>query len=91
MSFKAVVPLAVAASLALPAVATGAECPVAPDPSALPDAAALKRMSAFEARLGSRPTGSRAQARFVASLRTAMRAVPGVSLSEIPLSREPME
>ena len=84
MSFKALAPLAIAASLVLPASALAAECPVAPDPSALPDAAALKRMTTFEAQLGSRPTGSRAQARFVASLRMAMRAVPGVKLSEIP-------
>jgi hypothetical protein len=68
--------------LAFPATASAA-CPTAPDPAALPDAAALKSMTRFEAKLGARPTGSVAHQRFVQSLLTQLRAIPGVKLSRI--------
>jgi hypothetical protein len=70
-----------ACALAVPS-ARAATCPVAPDPGALPDAAALKEMNAFEASLGVRPTGSTAHARFVDWIRDQLRTIPGVQLSE---------
>src|SRR5262245_3247132 len=69
--------------------AFGAMCPTAPDPAALPDAAALADMNAFVARLGVRPTGSRAHARYVDWIRRRLQEIPGVALSELdfPIDR----
>jgi hypothetical protein len=82
VSFK-LVPILLA--LALPATATAADCPTAPDPAQLPDAAALKAMTAQMAGPGARPTGSAAQAHYIAAIRTALRAIPGVQLSQTKL------
>jgi hypothetical protein len=69
------------AVLALPAGAHAATCPVAPDPSALPGADALRSMNAVIAK-GARPTGGVRQQRYVRWLRDQMRAVPGIELEE---------
>jgi hypothetical protein len=68
---------------------SGAQCPTAPDPAALPDAAALREMNAFVAGLGVRPTGSHAHARYIGWIRRQLQAVPGVELSELefPIDR----
>jgi hypothetical protein len=68
-------------AVALPAAARAA-CPVAPPPSALPDAATLQNMNAFLGRLGSRPTGSTQQNAYIAWIRRQVQAIPGVKLSE---------
>ncbi len=66
---------------AAPAAAAGT-CPATPDPAALPDAAGLKQMNAFVAQLGSRPTGSVAQARYVDWIRRQLRTVPGLQIDD---------
>jgi hypothetical protein len=77
--------LAVFVLLVAPAPALAA-CPVAPDPSALPDAASLKELNTFVAQLGVRPTGSPAQASYVAWIRSQLADVPGISMGEIPFT-----
>jgi hypothetical protein len=69
--------------------AAQAPCPVAPDPAALPDAAALRKMNAFVAKLGARPTGSRTHARYVEWIRRQLARIPGVTVDEIeyPIQR----
>ena len=66
-----------------------APCPVAPDPAALPDAAALRKMNAFVAKLGSRPTGSRAHARYIEWIRRQLARIPGITVDELeyPIQR----
>jgi hypothetical protein len=68
---------------------SGAQCPTAPDPAALPDAAALREMNAFVAGLGVRPTGSHAHVRYIGWIRRQLEAIPGVELSELefPIER----
>ena len=67
-----------------PARTQPVECPVAPDPAALPDAAALRKMNAFVDKLGARPTGSRSHARYVDWIRRELRKIPGVEVTELP-------
>jgi hypothetical protein len=83
--------LAVLATLALGATpaaarrgrsAVLAQCPLAPDPSALPDVATLRAQNAFVASLGVRPTGSAAQNRYIRWIRRQLRTVPGAQVSE---------
>jgi hypothetical protein len=71
-----------AVALSSPSAASAAGCPVAPDPSALPGSSALRDMNSVVARLGDRPTGSAAQNAYIDWIRTQMRAVPGVQMSE---------
>src|SRR5205085_10199948 len=59
-----------------------ADCPIAPDPAALPDAAGLRAMNAFLGPLGARPTGSPEQAAYVDWIRRQVKTIPGVQLSE---------
>src|SRR4051795_2337017 len=59
-----------------------ADCPVAPPPGALPDAAGLRAMNAFLGPLGARPTGSPQQAAYIDWIRRQVRAIPGVKLTE---------
>src|SRR4051794_20233509 len=59
-----------------------ADCPVAPAPGALPDAAGLRSMNAFLGPLGARPTGSPQQRAYIDWIRHQVRAIPGVKLSE---------
>lgn len=58
-------------------------CPTTPDPHALPSAATLERMNAFVARLGVRPTGSAAQADYIAWIQRQLRALHGVRVREL--------
>src|SRR4051812_26977219 len=71
------------------APADGSACPVAPDPAALPSAAQLKQMNSFVAKLGVRPTGSRAHARYIAWIRKQLKTVPGIQTSDLsfPINR----
>src|SRR5688572_33041800 len=64
-------------------------CPTAPDPTALPDAATLRKMNAFVDRLGSRPTGSKTHHRYVDWIRRRLRKIDGVTLQELdyPIER----
>lgn len=75
--------------LAAPSRAQTVSCPTAPDPGALPDAAALKKLNTFVAGLGVRPTGSSAQNRYVKWIRGQLKKIPGVTLSDIqfPIDR----
>src|SRR3954453_6769019 len=59
-----------------------ADCPVAPAPGALPDAAGLRAMNAFLGPLGARPTGSPQQTAYIDWIRRQVRAIPGVKLTE---------
>lgn len=76
-------------ALAGPGRAGGATCPVAADPAALADAAALRKMNAFVDRLGVRPTGSPAHVRYIDYLRRRLRKIPGITLTEdaFPIER----
>jgi hypothetical protein len=86
------VPIALAIALLLPgaraaAVSTSVppsatSCPVAPDPSALPDAATLREMNSVVAALRVRPTGSGAQNAYIKWILRQLTKVPGVALSE---------
>jgi hypothetical protein len=60
-----------------------AQCPTAPDPAALPSAAQLRQMNSFVAKLGVRPTGSRAHARYIAWIRKQLKTVPGVQTRDL--------
>lgn len=75
-----------ACALAAPA---RAQCPIAPDPGALPDAAALEKDNAFVARLGLRATGSKTHGRFVNWIRRRLRKIDGLELAELeyPIER----
>jgi hypothetical protein len=103
MSFKARVVGGLGVAALAGAVATGAstaggqtpaapgasDCPVAPDPAALPSAAQLKQMNTFVAKLGSRPTGSRAHARYVGWIRKQLKTIPGIQTTDLrfPINR----
>src|SRR4051812_44153298 len=65
------------------APADGSACPVAPDPAALPSAAQLKQMNTFVAKLGARPTGSRAHARYIAWIRRQLKTIPGITTRDL--------
>jgi hypothetical protein len=60
----------------------GGGCPVAPDPSGLPDAATLREMNSFVAALGVRPTGSAAQNAYIKWILRELRGVPGAKVAE---------
>src|SRR4051812_38660996 len=66
-----------------PAPVGASDCPVAPDPAALPSAARLKQMNSFVAKLGARPTGSRSHARYIAWIRRQLSGVPGLRTSDL--------
>jgi hypothetical protein len=76
------VPGAGAATPGATALASAASCPVAPDPSALPDAAKLREMNSVLTGVGGHPTGSPAQGRYISWILTQLRAVPGAQISE---------
>jgi hypothetical protein len=73
---------ATAAATAATVPAVGSSCPVAPDPSSLPDAAALRDMNSVIGSLGVRPTGSRAQNIYIKWIRSRLKTVPGAQISE---------
>src|SRR4051794_800097 len=58
-------------------------CPVAPDPAALPSPAQLRQMNSFVAKLGARPTGSRAHARYIAWIRKQLGTIPGIQTRDL--------
>jgi hypothetical protein len=71
-----------AASPRANAPASPAICPVAPEPSALPDAAKLREMNSVLTGVGGHPTGSAAQGRYINWILSQLRAVPGAQISE---------
>jgi hypothetical protein len=83
--------LAVAATATIPIAAPAGNaaprragpCPTGPAASALPSVAALKRMNAFVAGLGVRPTGSAAQMKYIAWIRRQLEAIKGVQLRDL--------
>jgi len=66
-----------------------AQCPIAPDPAALPDARELRKMNAFVARLGARPTGSPAHVRYLDWIRRGLKKIEGITVEEttFPIDR----
>ena len=68
---------------ALPATASAAGCPARVSPAQFDSKRWLRGLNALESRLGPRPTGSAAQARFVAALERRMKAIPGVRVRSI--------
>jgi hypothetical protein len=76
------VPGARAASPPANPPASAATCPVAPDPSVLPDAAKLREMNSVLTGVGGHPTGSPAQGRYINWILSQLRAVPGAQISE---------
>lgn len=83
---RMVVALVVVAALAGKAAA---QCPVAPDPNALPSARELRKMNAFVARLGLRATGSKAHARYVEWIHRSLKKISGITVEEttFPIAR----
>ena len=65
-----------------PAVPSAAGCPVAPDPSALPDAATLREMNSVVAALRVRPTGSGAQNTYIKWILRQLAKVPGAAVNQ---------
>jgi len=85
-------PAALAAAMVALASATGASaqtpvlpsgCPTVPDPAALPSAAELKTMNSFVDKLGVRPTGSHAHARYISWIRKQLKPIPGIQTSDL--------
>jgi hypothetical protein len=84
--------LAIAAAIGLLASVAGAatprahaaavSCPVAPDPSALPDAAKLRELNSFVGGLGVRPTGSPSHNKYIAWVLRQLRTIQGAQISE---------
>ncbi|HEY2398509.1 MAG TPA: hypothetical protein VGH78_05900 [Solirubrobacteraceae bacterium] len=84
-------PAAIVLALMLPGAGAGAPagglagaagCPVAPDPSALPDAATLREMNSIVAALHVRPTGSGAQNAYIKWILRQLSKVPGAAVTE---------
>src|SRR3954462_4783590 len=65
------------------AQAPSTDCPAAPGASALPTAAQLRQMNTYMAKLGARPTGSRAHARYIAWIRKQLKTVPGIQTRDL--------
>src|SRR3954453_17938036 len=80
---------AIAAVVALCGTARAADCPTAPDPAKLPDAAGLKKMNAFLGPLGARPTGSPGQQVYIDWIRRELATGPGARGTEVgnPINR----
>ncbi|HEV3282678.1 MAG TPA: hypothetical protein VG010_00610 [Solirubrobacteraceae bacterium] len=57
-------------------------CPVAPDPSALPDAAKLREMNSILSGVGGHPTGSPAQVKYIRWILRQLHTVHGAKVSE---------
>jgi hypothetical protein len=74
---------------ALPGASAAASCPVAPDPAALPNAERLRDMNRFVAKLGARPTGSKAQQKYIRWIRDQIKTVPGIQTTDLkyPINR----
>src|SRR3954466_15715248 len=72
-----------------PAPPGASDCPVAPDPAALPSADRLKQMNSFVAKLGARPTGSKSHVRYINGIRKQLKTVPGIQTRDIayPINR----
>jgi hypothetical protein len=75
-------PGARAAAVSPPALPSATGCPVAPDPSALPDAATLREMNSVLAPLHVRPTGSGTQNTYIKWILAQLKKVPGLAISE---------
>src|SRR3954466_10670136 len=58
-------------------------CPVTPDPATLPSAPQLRQMNSYVAKLGARPTGSRAHARYIAWIRKQLKTIPGLETTDL--------
>src|SRR3954466_4557341 len=58
-------------------------CPVTPDPATLPSAPQLRQMNSYVAKLGARPTGSRAHARYIAWIRKQLKTIPGLQTRDL--------
>ncbi|MEA2421072.1 MAG: hypothetical protein QOF55_171 [Thermoleophilaceae bacterium] len=58
-------------------------CPTVPDPAKLPSAAQLKQMNSYVAKLGVRPTGSTAHAKYIAWIRKQLGTIPGIQTSDL--------
>jgi hypothetical protein len=78
----ALLPTAGAAAASPPDLPSTTGCPVAPDPSALPDAATLREMNSVVAALRVRPTGSGAQNTYIKWILRQLAKVPGAAISE---------
>jgi hypothetical protein len=81
--------IATASTAAAQTSPLASDCPAAPDPGALPNAAQLKQMNSFVAKLGVRPTGSKAHARYIAWIRKQLKTIPGIQTSDLtfPIDR----
>jgi hypothetical protein len=62
--------------------ASASSCPVAPDPSLLPDASQLREMNAVLGAPGGHPTGSAVQVKYIRWIRSHLRTVAGAQISE---------
>jgi hypothetical protein len=82
LAIPLLLPGARAAAVPTPAVPSAGSCPVAPDPSALPDAATLREMNSVLAPLRVRPTGSGAQNTYIKWILGQLKKVPGLAISE---------
>jgi hypothetical protein len=77
-----IAPGAGAASSHATTQASALSCPVAPDPSALPDPATLREMNSFVGALGVRPTGSPSHNKYIAWILRQLRTIGGAQVSE---------
>ncbi|MCW3026933.1 MAG: hypothetical protein JWN81_144 [Solirubrobacterales bacterium] len=82
LAMPLLLPGARAAAVSPPALPSATGCPVAPDPSALPDAATLREMNSVLAPLHVRPTGSGTQNTYIKWILAQLKKVPGLAISE---------
>jgi hypothetical protein len=82
LAIPLLLPGARAAAVSPAALPSAGSCPVAPDPSALPDAGTLREMNSVLAPLRVRPTGSGAQNTYIKWILGQLKKVPGLAISE---------
>jgi hypothetical protein len=81
-AFPLILPSTGSAAARAKVPASASSCPVAPDPSALPDAAKLREMNSILSGSEGHPTGSPLQARYIAWIRRQLKTIPDVQITE---------
>jgi hypothetical protein len=74
---------ALVAACVLPAAAAAETCPERVSPGRFDSKAWIRGLNTIESLLGPRPTGSRAQARFIDALERRMKAIPGMRVRSL--------
>lgn len=81
MAVAAVLAIAFAMPIATQSAAATSACPSGVSPSAMASVSTLTKQARFLDSLGVRPTGSKAQRRYIGFIRGQLREVPGIEMS----------